>query len=295
VIARVWLLVGAWLLCLLVGVGIAQRPALLTVWWGRTLNQGLTDWWLVTPAVPRGLSSLRNLANPSRHGTPIAMATPVTATSGVGDTVRVGGFGEIRTDGTDDGVDISSTPLTGVTAFTVGVWVQTTTATVQRVFVAKGGAGGAQYSWNLANGTGSAALATWTSYDCAGSINRSSLTSGTITVNDGRWHHLAVAYNDGVQVDMYADGRLTATTTTFVAGTFCASSTAGMTLAYRADGCCFFAGRLDDVRLWRRILTAPEIRKVYEDSLAGYPDTLVAFTGGPAAALSKPRSRSTIY
>src|SRR4029450_3228629 len=165
----------------------AERASLPIVWWGRPLNQGLAEWWMVTGARSGGLATLRNLANPREPGTLTAMAAGPTATSGVGATSRVGGVGELRMDGTDDSVVMSAAPLTGLTSFTVAIWVQTTVVVSDRMFIAKGG--GADFSWTLTTGNPTGTSVRMAAFDCAGSVFRVDFTTPNLAINDGRWHH----------------------------------------------------------------------------------------------------------
>ncbi|NJN77370.1 MAG: LamG domain-containing protein [Saprospiraceae bacterium] len=83
--------------------------------------------------------------------------------------------------------------------------------------------------------------------------------SGTIPVNDGNWHHVAVVFsNPGNNVALYVDGvldaqgALTVTTNTGTAN--------NVMIGRRIDGVNHFAGDIDEVRIWNYARTQAEIQ-----------------------------------
>ncbi|MBI5134069.1 MAG: prepilin-type N-terminal cleavage/methylation domain-containing protein [Candidatus Taylorbacteria bacterium] len=88
----------------------------------------------------------------------------------------------------------------------------------------------------------------------------------TTNVLDGKWHHIAVAY-DGVAAKVYVDG---------IAGGAVAGS--GFVTANNAsfvignDVCCggrFFNGRIDEARVFAKALTAKEVERIYASEKKG--------------------------
>lgn len=83
--------------------------------------------------------------------------------------------------------------------------------------------------------------------------------SGTIPVNDGNWHHVAVVFsNPGNNVALYVDGVLDAQgALTVAANTGTANN---VMIGRRIDGINHFPGDIDEVRIWNYARTQAEIQ-----------------------------------
>lgn len=97
--------------------------------------------------------------------------------------------------------------------------------------------------------------------------NLSAEATGKVRVADGGWHHVAVS-SDGTNASLYVDGHLDAATPLSSVGKI----TTGV-LAFggllRPTGNMWWAGSLDDVRAYRRPLSADEIASAATRWLAG--------------------------
>jgi len=101
---------------------------------------------------------------------------------------------------------------------------------------------------------------------------------GNTSVNDGRWHHVAIVVTEGAalwtpQTSLYVDGRADST---FSGSDNTYNLTAGpdVCIGCRADDKSrFFPGSIDDVRIYDKTLTAEEIQQVMlgDPKLAGSP------------------------
>jgi hypothetical protein len=102
------------------------------------------------------------------------------------------------------------------------------------------------------------------------------------TVNDGRWHHVAVTVNqtngsitfyiDGAAVShSFAVGSSTALTTTVGSGT--GNLEIGRNLATNT----FWNGYIDEVRFWNKILSPSEIFSNYNQTISSSNDALIAY------------------
>lgn len=295
---RRWIILGVLGLCSMLGAGgvlaFPLTPSLPQVYWGRPLNQGLTDWWLVLPTWNVGLASLRNIANPARNGTLTNMATTGSTTSGAQkQTTRPGGNGHLAFDGTNDSVVLSAQPTQNLSVWSFSLWYRTTSATGPTWIITKGNA--SQYSWQLQLASADVTQLNLITYDCAGSTLRFNSSTPSIGANDGNWHHVVIVYQDGVRGEFFFDGRSVRSSTTFVAATQCATSTANVTLGARGDAAVnFLNGSMDDVRIWNRALNASEARAIYDDSRTDYRATLIGFQGG-AVAGGPTRKRLWVY
>lgn len=165
--------------------------------------------------------------------------------------------GALSFDGVNDYVEVNNyRGVTGGLSRTCAVWVKTSAVK------------GDILSWGLARSggrwlltlseTGSLQLAVYNGY-----------RKGSIRINDGRWHHLAVVFeNDGSpdtgDVKLYVDG---------------AEDTAGDTLPQTIDTAPdgivrlgifpdsqnrYFEGRMDETRIFNRALAPTEIRTLFE-------------------------------
>jgi autotransporter-associated beta strand protein len=88
------------------------------------------------------------------------------------------------------------------------------------------------------------------------------IASSATVPNDGAWHHVAVVHTDGVNMQFYIDGALSAT----VAYTNGAGyrTTGEITIGAASEGANWFTGNLDRIRFDNRALTPAEL-----DSSAG--------------------------
>ncbi len=90
-------------------------------------------------------------------------------------------------------------------------------------------------------------------------IGASAAYSDGTVIDDTDWHHLVISY-DGLNTRFYLDGVLDATVS-YTESTFnCAG--AGYTLG-NSNSSTFFEGRLDDVRIYNRAITASEVSALY--------------------------------
>jgi len=92
---------------------------------------------------------------------------------------------------------------------------------------------------------------------------------GTVTVTNaidigtGTWHHIAIVYGGSTSISVYLDGVL-ATTKTFTHSTYTALDAnarlyIGVNLSYGSGAGAYFAGSVDDFRVYNRELSESEI------------------------------------
>ena len=208
----------------------------------------------------------------------------------------------LRFDGVDDVVNFTiPAGSPSETAFTEETWFKTTAATGMLLEVYGSGADRSLYVK-----TGKVCFYVFTpSYSEICSVG---------TFNDGNWHHAAGALGTGGQ-ELYVDGVSAASAPSVTASAFVAET--GLRAGYGSIGpngpLTYFAGDLDEVRLWTVKRTATEIannRSVHinpstsnlqgywmfdetgsaasaADATAGaHPGTLVGFTFNPSPWVS---------
>ena len=94
---------------------------------------------------------------------------------------------------------------------------------------------------------------------------------GTIDVNDGEWHHIAVTHKSGSnEVNIYVDGILDVTATSTIYSTGMSANRVGASYLNGTGNDNFFVGDIDEVRIWNVALPEDEIRNfLYADDLSG--------------------------
>ena len=91
-------------------------------------------------------------------------------------------------------------------------------------------------------------------------VDQSSFSSNA-RISDGNWHAVSVTFdNSNALVSLYIDGELDSTYETPVA---VLGVTAPLNLGVDRNGTSFYAGALDEVRLFNRVLTPVEISQLY--------------------------------
>ncbi len=170
----------------------------------------------------------------------------------------------LQLDGVDDYVDCGNPSALdfGTGDFTISAWINMT-ATERGTVYAKGGdnSGGIRYTFAMGEGNNDGKMTLTTDDDST----KVQAMGGTI-VNDGAWHHVA-AMRSGTDLLVYVDGVLDGTNTVpegyDLSGTSQANALIGaITDARDATGATlekFFAGIIDDVRVYNRALSAEEV------------------------------------
>lgn len=223
------------------------------------LNDGLVLWLLSLPGLDGGRQwfDLKGL----NHGTLTNMTT--VGTSGWGRTVRPGGYGELRFDGSNDYVATPVVPLPA--GLTLSAWVLTSSADAT-----------AGYAGNAAlNVFGRTGGTTWVGFGVHGGNVRythggTPRLTGSVVVNDGAWHHIAATHAPGGAVAVYVDGEPDGTASATYSDVYSSVDVIGC--GYGIGD--LFDGRLDDLRVHNRALSAAEVRGLYDASRLGYPRQL---------------------
>ena len=180
--------------------------------------------------------------------------------SGVGwSTGRINGAYEF--DGVDDYFDIATSAselqLTGDYSASVWIYADSDQAAWATIFSKCAPAGG-DHHWTLQwdNSTGTSKRLTLS--HPAGNNWRSSYT---LAEARDAWHHVAVTYRSSpARVQLYVDGAFHSESSALTAG----PGTGSGRFRIGADGAgAAWKGRIDDVRIYRRVLTADDIQTLY--------------------------------
>jgi hypothetical protein len=90
-------------------------------------------------------------------------------------------------------------------------------------------------------------------------INYNETSTGTASVTDGKWHHVAASRQDGERVALYVDGRVDGDGNS---GSGVVSANPNVYFCGLPGG-RHFKGLLDDVRLYDRVLTPMEVESLF--------------------------------
>ena len=161
----------------------------------------------------------------------------------------------LNMDGVDDYVQTTYGGVASTGARTVEAWIRTTANTVPT----NGGTQQVMVDWgSFTTGGRSTFCMVWANairFEVGGNG-----LSGTIAVNDGFWHHVAMVYDPGATntVKLYVDGNLDAEGNVTVP-----VNTGALTdvqIGLRVDGINSFQGDMDEIRIWNVARTQAEIQ-----------------------------------
>lgn len=154
-------------------------------------------------------------------------------------------------DGTTAGISAPTTGTLSAATQSVSFWVNPSSLSGNRVFIATRTS--ASTGWMVAY------LNSAVNFDCGTSSVR--YNSG-LTMTTGAWHHVVATCSLAGNVTVYVDG-VAAVSPTVVNRTATAS---GSTLYIGRDSSSaqyFISGTMDDVRIYKRLLTAEEVSDMY--------------------------------
>ena len=181
------------------------------------------------------------------HDGQINGAVHDTSTVAVGDTA-------MSFDGTDDYISpLNDIPITGKTSYTISCWFNVNNLSSRNGLVS-GTAGTAEEVFFFTENDGRLT----TQHNDSSDLNQVSSS----TLNTGQWYHGVMVFN-GSQIILYLDGDTIASTsansvTTSVDTWGMGASDWNDTIKYHCDG------NLDDVRIYNRALSQPEIQALYD-------------------------------
>ena len=143
-------------------------------------------------------------------------------------------------------------------AVTVAAWVNVTSFSVdEQAIVTKG-----DTAWRLERNASTDSL-----QFAVDGLTTNTVVQGSVSVNDGNWHHVAGVY-DGAQLLLYVDGQLdTAVTAT---GTMDTNSSAVYFGDNVGTSARYFHGLMDDVYIYDTALDAASVLALAQESLVGW-------------------------
>lgn len=238
--------------------------------WSHPLNRGLQAWYLCLPGGPRGMRWL-DLCN-RNHGD---LTNMVGAANWGGPLGRPGGNGSLDFDGSNDYVECGTSSILELGGhMTISLWYKPNgNYTGENSLVGRSDSGGNKAPYVVAFGSGAAdnKFNLW--------VNTARPLDSVFTLSTDTWTHVTItrlgvagAWN----LAMYINGKLDNTATSAVnpdlTGT--QNTTIGKFGGYGAGLGYNGKGRIDDVRLWNRGLSAAEAWRYHVESKTGYPRVL---------------------
>ncbi|CAL2094442.1 exported hypothetical protein [Tenacibaculum sp. 190524A05c] len=239
---------------------------------------GSTDFTIIeSPAtVAAGASeNLRILFTPSSNATKEATvritnddcddATFEFDIEGTGFTPATG----LHFDGVDDHISINHNSVLNTNTFTIETYFKTSSTTAGQSILAKYDATGINgFSMYLSS---SGVLR----FEYAVPNSETTSLSNASGLNDGNWHHVALAFGNG-KLTFYIDGVLD-NEITFSNVPETPTNTESLSIGYSEFNTVYFNGEIDEVRYWSRVLCLDEINAQRSCELAGNESGLVAY------------------
>lgn len=218
------------------GVGKANTSSVTLQ--GSSLASGLAALW--TFDGPDTISTITDKSGNSKNGYFIGSATSSAKIAGKHGQA-------LSFNGSTDYVTLGSSALGSFTNYTVSAWVKTTDSDGTILSEYQDGVCG-DFIFNL---NGSAVVV----HD-----GGAATTGGVITVTDNMWHHVAATNNGSASV-IYVDGVLDTTGSSVVWANNC---TVDVRIGDTVSGSVGkLSGKIDDLRVYSRALSASEIKQLY--------------------------------
>jgi hypothetical protein len=159
----------------------------------------------------------------------------------------------IQLDGTNDVITVNYPGILGSNPRTIEAWIKTSSNYNPNT----GGVQGVISDWGTFTTSNRSTFNVLFNNAIRFEVNGNGL-NGTIPVNDGNWHHVAMVYDPlaSMQVSLYVDGVLdVAGNLTIPVNTL----SSYVRIGQRVDGLHFFNGKIDEYRLWSVALTQAQI------------------------------------
>jgi len=232
--------------------------------WSHPLNRGLASRWKVIPNSGwRGGLTFRDLV---RGGKKPNDGTLVNGPTWVGGGRR-GGYGALSFDGTDDWVDFGNSSQFDITSkLTLSVWI----------YQASLVDGGIVTKWTTGAGTDNSYLiyaqsdnSTNFSIEQSDNTIKNALTDCVL----GQWRHV-VATADGSNIQLYSNGQASGSAVAYDGTLKTTTKKVVLGRLRQEDNIYSFSGKIDDVQIYNRGLSAREVAQLYQEQLRGSPETL---------------------
>lgn len=250
------------------------------------LNRGLVSWWLPLPNTGGGTTLIDLVATGRNHLTLTNGPTWATGPNGTGQALSL-------TAASSQYAQYSGAVVTAV-PLTMACWFNVNNVTGDHCLVSLGASGSEDYFGLIANGS------------IAGDPIRAPVRQGasgafgetTTSFSAGVWSHACAVFATNANRTAYLNGGGAGSDTTSL--TPASMALTGVGRLSRLTPAFYTDGRITDVRIYNRALSADEVLALYRQGLRGNPDTLRRFAprvwsfGGAAAAGGGNRRRRVL-
>ncbi|MFZ1719720.1 MAG: LamG domain-containing protein [Candidatus Moraniibacteriota bacterium] len=245
------------------------------------LTSGLVGYWTFdgkdTPWSSSSAGTATDRSGSSNTGTLTNMSRATSPAEGkLGQALTFDGVDDEITTATDKGNGSS------LKIFTLSTWFKTSAISARKIIGIEAnqtGTGSAAFDRDIYVGTDGKVY--FRVYD---GVSRYTTSAGAL--NDGNWHHaVGVSNGDNETIQLYVDGVLQQTT---AIGTVWSSYTSSywriggykLTGLTNGGGDGYFAGSLDEVRIYNRALSAGEVQSLYDLGASDKVNTSVSQSQG---------------
>jgi len=236
---------------------------------------GLVGWWKMdeNPAIHN--SVIADFSGNGNNGT-------FSTNNGGTNKSVVGKIGQaLNFDGVDDYVNTNYAPNIASTAsFSGSFWFKTTSVAIGHEILSSLVAGGTPHIIFAATSGGCTLVNEFRFEFTSDNGSSAGVCSGTSnTYTDGIWHHAVGVLNRSAStISLYIDGKFINSASIASLNGFDLSSNAFFVGARNTGGVggLNFPGSIDDVRIYNRVLTQPEIQALCDMGTGGCPSGLVA-------------------
>jgi hypothetical protein len=217
-----------------------------------SLRKGLVGQWIAAPPTMGGLTWYPQVGQDK--GTLTNMAT---ASSGWQPTTRPGGAGEMRFDGSDDRISVTTQVMVAnLNAFSVCLWFRSTSTGGQQLYT-EGVPGWPDMMLVIGWATNEVSF---NNYDSATGIEAHG--APPFPIDSNVWQHVCGVQLSKSSAQVYANGKLIAGSS----GSLGTVSPTLRTFGSNTAGANPLLGALDDIRTYTRALSASEVAQLYQQS-----------------------------
>lgn len=241
------------------------------------LNRDLVSWWLTLPT--RRGNTWRDLMN-KNHGTLTNNPT------WCGSSNRLGGWGSLTLNGTNNYVSVgdkASLEFSAGSSLFFSFWINiSSSADISQhpMIIAK--ADSSPSTWYIVRVWNNGKIVLDIKDGSANRVEFGSAVGANPAINDGKWHFVTTGINSNNDTAyIFINGVQKATTSAAsIVGTLGVNDNPLFIGADSTGGAAarFLPGRLDDIRIYNRALSATEIKQLYNESRKGYFNLLNRFS-----------------
>lgn len=178
--------------------------------------------------------------------------------------------GAITLNGSSGFSEVPDSAKLSPAAFTLSAWCYMVDATTFRI-LAKVDDAGTQWEYSFTTDSSDRLRLVLANLTLVNRIDLFSTAAQTSLENS--WHHFASTWSGGTTttaIALYIDGAVVTSTSSFTAGSYAGASNGTGSLRIGKDNSTLANGKITDVRIYDRALTAAEIAQIYQNTRSRY-------------------------